>query len=627
MTMTRVNDPTRLQKVRNHYESDIRSLDERVDGLSRSDRAITRYRGVTFFAAVAVVMLGLNGNLSSTVTYVLAGGCYLGFLAVAAWHEKVIADRELFRLRRTLSRLQLSRMNRAWEKIKVEQPDVPDLHTAISADLDLFGHASLFDLIANTHTPMGAETLRDWMFNPADPATIFDRQQAVKYLAGQDQLRNALAMRGRMLASSQAGPKAFVEWAESEPWLRNRIWLFAIVVSLTALIATTLLMGLLGAISASSAFITCGVLLVFSVLVNAFFTGTVHDIFNKVDTRKNDIAHYLTLFDLVEDLPDECNWLRDLKTHMRTTKDEPRYLLRQLSRVIRRANLRRSPTLGIVHVGVQLITLLDFYTLWELEGWQKRNGHLARPWFEAIGRFEAIASLATLAHDNPHWTYPTVSSENDGIAAERIGHPLIREEASVRNDVTVGPTGRFLLVTGSNMSGKSTLLRSLGMNAILAQMGAPVCADNLQMPSLVVATSMRVQDSLEDGVSFFMAELKRLKEIVDQSRALAGKPDWQLLFILDEILQGTNSVERHIAVAKVVHRLVANGAIGAVSTHDLDLANSRELADLCETVHFKESIVNESAGERMRFDYRLRPGLATTTNALKLLQLVGLGDD
>jgi DNA mismatch repair ATPase MutS len=175
------------------------------------------------------------------------------------------------------------------------------------------------------------------------------------------------------------------------------------------------------------------------------------------------------------------------------------------------------------------------------------------------------------------------------------------------------------------MSGKSTLLRAVGLNAVMAQMGSVVCAEHLRMPPLRVETSMRVHDSLEDGVSFFMAELKRLKQIVDRSEAFADRADRHLLVLLDEVLQGTNSRERHVAVTRVLARLVRCRAVAAVSTHDLDLATAAELADACRPFHFRETFVTDGSGRRrMTFDYHLHDGLATTTNALELLRLVGL---
>jgi DNA mismatch repair ATPase MutS len=194
----------------------------------------------------------------------------------------------------------------------------------------------------------------------------------------------------------------------------------------------------------------------------------------------------------------------------------------------------------------------------------------------------------------------------------------------------LGPPGRFLLVTGSNMSGKSTLSRSIGTNVVLAQMGAPVCARRLELPPVVIGSSFRVHDSLEAGVSFFMAELRRLKTIVDLARELSEQGDDpespRLLFLLDEILQGTNVYERQVAVRRVILHLLRYKAIGAISTHDLTLAETDELSETCDACHFTESYEHDESGPKMSFEYVLRPGVSSTVNALKLLEIVGLGE-
>jgi DNA mismatch repair ATPase MutS len=274
----------------------------------------------------------------------------------------------------------------------------------------------------------------------------------------------------------------------------------------------------------------------------------------------------------------------------------------------------------------QLFVLTDFHVVALMERWQRKNGVIVRRWLEGVGRLEAITSLATLAQDNPQWCMPTVDAQaGSTITARQLGHPLIADRTRVANDIELGPAGTFILVTGSNMSGKSTLLRAVGLNLILAQAGAPVCATQLRMPPCELATSMRTHDSLADGVSFFLAELQRLKQIVDQSRR-SQEGSRLLVYLLDEVLQGTNSVERHIAVSRVINHLIEHGSIGMVSTHDLELGQGAELGEVCRTVHFRESFIGSDGDEKMTFDYVLRPGLASTTNALKLLKLVGLDD-
>jgi DNA mismatch repair ATPase MutS len=352
----------------------------------------------------------------------------------------------------------------------------------------------------------------------------------------------------------------------------------------------------------------------------------VQGIFDSVSSRNNDVRHYWRLFEMIAELPDECLFLARLQASVGQTPREPLVRLASLMRIMSVANLRRAGLLGIPYIASQLMVLTDFHLLSRLEAWQRKHGRFVRRWFDAVAQLEAVSSLATLSHDHPEWVFPVVDASEANISAQALGHPLLSDDMCVRNDVVVGPKDSFLLVTGSNMSGKSTLLRSIGVNVVLAQAGGPVCATEFHLPPLQIATSMRVHDSLADGVSFFMAELKRMKQIVDQSRELQHSGERQLLYLLDEILQGTNSAERQIAVSRIINYLVAHGAIGAVSTHDLELASVADLAKCCQMVHFRETIVKTDDQQKMTFDYKVRQGLSPTTNALKLLEIVGLSE-
>jgi DNA mismatch repair ATPase MutS len=295
--------------------------------------------------------------------------------------------------------------------------------------------------------------------------------------------------------------------------------------------------------------------------------------------------------------------------------------MRRLSRRVALADLRAS----LFFIVLQLATLWSIHVLWLSERWQHTAGPSARRWLQALGDWEALAALATLHHDHPHWTFPTsTAAQPVQVRAHDLGHPLLPPAACVGNDVEIGPPSTFLLVTGSNMSGKSTLLRAIGLNVLLAQAGGPVCAQSMILPPLALATSMRVQDSLEAGVSYFMAEIQRLKAVVDQAQAAQSDNERTVLFLLDEILHGTNTGERQIAARQIIRHLLQLNTIGAVSTHDLTLADDAALAAASQAVHFTETFTHGPAGPTMRFDYRLRPGIATSTNALKLMELIGL---
>ncbi|MBV9791407.1 MAG: DNA mismatch repair protein, partial [Chloroflexi bacterium] len=298
--------------------------------------------------------------------------------------------------------------------------------------------------------------------------------------------------------------------------------------------------------------------------------------------------------------------------------------MRRLSRIMAFADFR----FFLLFFPINLVTLWNFHVLWFLERWQHTVRDHIRTWLAAQGEIEALAALAALRYDQPAWTFPEIVEDRPPLVeAQGLGHPLLPDAARVCNNVRIGPTGTFLLVTGSNMSGKSTLLRAIGTNIALGLAGGPVCAERLTLPPIVLGTSMRVQDSLEQGVSYFMAELQRLKTVVDRAEQVRQQPGWTLLFLLDEILHGTNTSERLIAARQIIRHLLSQGAIGAVSTHDLRLADAEGLVEAAELVHFTETFTRRPEGVAMRFDYRLRPGIATTTNALKLMEIVGLPVD
>jgi DNA mismatch repair ATPase MutS len=296
--------------------------------------------------------------------------------------------------------------------------------------------------------------------------------------------------------------------------------------------------------------------------------------------------------------------------------------IRRLHGIVRLAQ----PATSMVYPAIELTTLWNVHVLSLLEGWQARSGGRVRDWLAALGEAEALAALARLRHDNPTWACPDLDPEATGIEARELGHPLLRGDTRVTNDLTLGPPSTFLLVTGSNMSGKSTLLRAIGVNAVLAQAGGPVCATALRLPPLELWTAMRVSDSLERGVSFFMAELERLRDVVAAAQAAgpAGSPAPRVLYLLDEILQGTNTAERQIAARRVIRLLLRCRSIGAVSTHDLTLADAPDLAATAQAIHLTEIVVDGPEGARMTFDYRVRQGIARSTNALRLLDMVGL---
>ena len=561
-----------------------------------------------------------------------AAGALAVFVVLLVFHERVVqAERRAAELAR-INAEALLRLDRNWQELPL--PTLPEAlqgerRPPLARDLDLLGPASLFHLLGTVHTPLGKAALVSWLLAPAPPPEIARRQAAVRELAPRLDLRQRLELAVRPLEKGAPDVEPFLRWAEGEPWLRSRPGLLWLVRGLALLSSASALLGLCGLFGAPLFGIEVRLWwIVLLVLVNLIVTRLheerLESTFHQVAAREREFQLYAGALGVLAGQAFTSERLRQVDAALTS---EGRPAAGWMDLLHRRVVLSDTRRAGIVHFPLQTLALWDFHMVDLLERWQQASGRRARAWLDALGDCEALAALAGLAHDNPGWADPEVAETLPPVYAARgLGHPLLPAGIRVTNDVELGPPGTFLLVTGSNMSGKSTLLRAIGVNAVLAQAGGPVCAAALSMPPLDLATVILVEDSLADGVSFFLAELHRIRGVVDaadRSHA-AGRT---LLYLLDEILRGTNSAERQVAVRRVLLHLLAQGAIGAVSTHDLQLAEIAELRAASHPVHFRESFRQTGEGPQMTFDYLMRPGVAQTVNALKLLEMVGLGEE
>jgi DNA mismatch repair ATPase MutS len=344
----------------------------------------------------------------------------------------------------------------------------------------------------------------------------------------------------------------------------------------------------------------------------AQISAQISHVFSAVSATQGAFLRYGTLLGELESLAAKAPLLSDAQARLKASGHTPSQEMRRFERAVGYFELKHN---GMIHPFVDTLLMWDVHCVLALEAWQLSAGRHVREWLEVVGEFEAWSSLAGFAHDEPDFVFPELTSEMC-FRAQSLGHPLIPAARRVTNDVDLPEAGRALLVTGSNMSGKSTLLRSIGLAGVLGFAGAPVCAKSLTLSELDLITSMRISDSLSRGVSHFYAELKKLKAVVD-----AAEQSAPVLFLLDEILHGTNSLERQLGARWVIGRLIARGAIGAVSTHDMGLCElSPELMARVELVHFRESV----QGDEMTFDYRMHPGPVKAGNALQLMRQIGL---
>jgi hypothetical protein len=601
---------------------------ERNREAARSRRVST----ARLIAFVALIGAGVWWELRpGSLPLIVAVSLLAGFIALVFLHQRIRRRQSWARLLELLNRAGLRRLERAWDALPPHEATHDLRDHPYGGDLDLFGRPALAQLLGPTGTPAGAATLEAWLLEPADPATVRERQEAIRELAPLNDLRDALAghasevavRRGRRRRPGAPAPlrdaelETFLEWAEEPPLLSSHpLWLWAarliplVTVATIAIDLADLAPGRWWLLPLGAA-----------IALTAGPGRTVRATFRRAFGREGLFRGYPELLETIVSAQLRSPALARIRERLSAGGLSAPAQIARLHRLMHLADLFHS---GTTYLPVQLLTLWDFHVMERVDAWRRVAGSHVRDWLEATGVAEALCALATLAHDHPEWAYPEIDESADELVAQRLGHPMLPPETRVDNDVTVGPPGTFLLVTGSNMSGKSTLLRAIGMNTVLAFAGAPVCAAGLRMPAVRLHTSIHIEDSLVRGVSFFMAQLHRMRDIVAAADA-ARASSRRILYLLDEILQGTNSAERRIAATRVIRHLVDSGAIGAVTTHDLELAAEPALVEAARPVHLRET-VHAGEGPVMTFDYVLRPGVATSTNALRLMEIVGLGD-
>ncbi|MGC8639143.1 MAG: MutS-related protein [Isosphaeraceae bacterium] len=500
----------------------------------------------------------------------------------------------------------LDRMEDRWAGTGVSGSGFLDLNHPYAADLDLFGAGSLFERLCTARTRSGEETLASWLLAPASPEDLRERHEAVVELRPRLDLREDLELLGSDVRSG-IDPVALADWGKTPRVFRGigpRI-----VAAILALCGLAALIGW--------AFFETGLLPLLGVVtVEGLFAWwlarRVQRVLAALDRRGHDLVLLGELLDRLEREPFQSALLKRLRelleTEGRPASEQIRRLARLLHLLDTRKNQLFAPFAAVLLWGTQLAMAID--------AWRGGEGPAIALWLKAIGEFEALCALAAYAAENPADPFPEIVEGAAELAAEGLGHPLIPLDKCVRNDVSLGGDVRALVVSGSNMSGKSTLLRSVGVAAVMALAGLPARARRLRLSPLAVGATLRVQDSLQAGKSRFYAEITRVRQVVDLS---AGP--LPLLFLFDELFHGTNSHDRRLGAESVLRGLIDRGAIGLTTTHDLALAEIVSgIGPQAVNVHFEDRFENG----QMLFDYTMRPGVVTHSNALALMRAVGL---
>jgi hypothetical protein len=573
------------------------------------ERRISDLRLLVF--AIGIVLAFAVWLIDASAGWLLVPA--VAFVVLVVMHERARRRGDAARRAEAFWAAGLRRLDGTWPGTGDRQADLAPADHPFAADLDLFGRGSLFERISTARTGAGVATLARWLVEPADPVAVRSRQRAVDDLRPRLDLRESIALAGDEL-QSEVKPELLVAWGQREPLLdpgavrRVRAWAWVLAASNVA--TTAMWIAGLGPLPLLfTALVTWG--------VGRRHAGFIERVEIGVGRPSRELAVVAAVLRKFETEHFEAPRLVELRAALVEGEASASARIARLVRLAGWLEARKG----------QLFVPIAFALAWgqhfglAVERWRVEHGRKIAEWFAALGELEALCALSGYAYERPADPFPELVDGPPMIEADDLGHPLLPAASCVTNPIRLGPDRRALVVSGSNMSGKSTYLRTVGINVVLAQCGAPVFATRMRLSPLRIGATLRVQDSLQEGASRFFAEITRLRRVMDIADEGPG-----LLFLLDEILHGTNSHDRRIGAIAVVQSLLERGAIGLVTTHDLALADAaEEMPGRVENVHFADVLEEGEAPEhRLVFDYRLRPGVVRTSNALDLMRAVGL---
>ena len=575
-----------------------------VDHGKRQHRRVSNLRLLLFSAAAVLAWLAFGPSILSPAWLLL---CLFGFVGLVVTHARVLNTVERAERAKRLYERGLDRLDGRWMGRGPEGTPFLQGHD-YGRDLDLFGPASLFQLLDTARTEAGQETLAHWLRQPADVGEIEARQGAVDDLRGRIDFRENLAV---LAAEAHVGrTTALAAWCAASPaGLSGGVGFALAILALGS--AALLGLGLTGYVGIQWSILWLAIQAVFALRRR----HQVVEVTDRIETPAHDLMLLQELLARLERERFDSPRLAALHAVLVSTGALPSRRIARLRTFISILDSVHNPYFQMT--GLAYVLLIRSQSAVAIDRWHAAHGQALGRWLQAVGELEALSALATHAFEHPADPFPHLSRTGPRLEAAGLSHPLIPESIAVRNDVRLGGDGpAVLVVSGSNMSGKSTLLRAVGVNVVLALAGAPVRATKMTLSPMALGATLRVEDSLAQKRSRFYAEILRIKTIVDVARGPIP-----LLFLLDEILHGTNSYDRRIGAEAIVRMLVDAGAIGLITTHDLALTELvSSLGSRAENVHFEDRLEDG----QMMFDYRMRTGVVDHSNALALMRAVGL---
>jgi hypothetical protein len=576
-----------------------------------------------FNVIVYLKLLVLGGGLGTVVLfslyrkYPVSGGLLFVtiflFVYLEVKHLRVIHHKKYSTALCEVNEQALKRLHHEWKEFRDTGEEFRDENHPYSGDLDIFGPGSLYQWINTAATFTGRRKLQAFLTTPPEGVDqIYRRQESISELAKNLNWRQRFMAESKINPGLARDPAPLIQWAHQQ----NRFFLqLPVKIILRGFPALTILLIILSLITPRVPYYLPLFTSMIQLLLLIPGGKERHRIFGTTYLFKDNLKIYQKMLGRFETKRSNSKYLIDLGEKLRNQDHEPAF--RQINRLEKIVDAI-SNQYNFFYFFINVITLWDYQCLMALEGWKEKSGRYLENWLDTLGEIEALSSLAVIQYDHPGWAIPQFVASPPVYSAKGLGHPLL-PKTRVCNDLKIETPAGILMITGSNMSGKSTFLRTAGINLVLAYAGAPVCAETFCASLMNVYSCMRVSDNLEKNISTFYAELLRIKLIV-----MATRDQRPVFFLLDEIFKGTNSTDRHTGAKILISKLSNHGALGLVSTHDLELGElEKESNQKIKNYHFQEYYQDN----RLFFDYLLRPGISTTRNALFLIKTIGIEID
>lgn len=601
------------------YQDNVEKYNAEVFRLDNLLRELSILRLVVFlFSAVIIVFLA--NERQGTLILIVAPVCAIAFGALVKRYNNVDDQKKHTTFLKEINEREILRLENKLSGFQTGQTYVNAGHPYVS-DLDIFGSHSLFQLVNRTTTASGEALLAEWLSAPANKDVIVARQQAVKELSEKSDWRQDVQAAGMEFEHTRSDYDKLLAWMEKPlSFLQHQLKYLLLIIPLSILSTSALMYFFVEFLFRGNPIGAFPLMVMFFVnsLVLRRVRHLAEEILENIHRDIKILSAYQSLIMKVHSEKFDSEILQQIQTAMSRENHSAATEINKLKRVFELFRVRgtKRELSHQFYAAFNNLWFLDVYLIILTENWKKRNGSLIGIWVSAMSECEALCSFAGFHYSNPTFTFPNIKDDPYQIHFESLGHPLISADKRVSNDFTLNGRGEIAMITGSNMAGKSTFLRTVGINMVLALAGAPCCCATCgQVSNLKIFTSMRTQDSLEEGVSSFYAELKRIEQLLKLIEG--GQP---IFFLLDEMFKGTNSKDRHRGGFSLISQLKELNAFGIISTHDLDLATLAGKYEIVTNYSFNSSI---REGEMM-FNYVLTEGLCSDFNASELMKRSGI---